>query len=164
MMGKKAVSKTMPMRVLEEKNIPYTLCQQAHKQFTAEGVAGDLGVPVAQVVKAMLLQLSGDSGYVLAVVPGDRRLSLKKTGQALGDKHIQLASQKDVERITGFTVGAVSVLGLRRQNIPCLVDEHIVTLDQVLISSGRPDMGLCLKPGDMILAAVGKLGDFCEDE
>jgi Cys-tRNA(Pro)/Cys-tRNA(Cys) deacylase len=163
-MAKKGVSKTMPMRVLEEKGIPYNPCQQAHKQFTAEGVASDLGVPVGQVVKAMLLQLSGSSGYVLVVVPGDRRLSLKKTGQALGDKHIKLAAQKDVERVTGYTVGAVSVLGFRRQDIPCLVDRHVLELEQVIISAGKPDMGLAIKPEDMLTATSGTVGDFCEDE
>jgi Cys-tRNA(Pro)/Cys-tRNA(Cys) deacylase len=163
-MAKKSVSKTMPMRVLEDKNIPYTLCQQSRKQFTAEGVAGDLGVPVAQVVKAMLVQLSEGRGFVLVVLPGDRRLSLKKTGQALGDKHIILASQKDIERITGFTVGAVSVLGFRRQDITCLVDKHTLELEQVIISAGRPDMGLALKPEDMLRATSGKAGDYCEDE
>jgi Cys-tRNA(Pro)/Cys-tRNA(Cys) deacylase len=163
-MAKKGVSKTMPMRVLEEKSIPYTPCQQAHKQFTAEGVAKDLGVPVGQVVKAMLVQLSVGSGHVLVVLPGDRRLSLKKTGQALGDKHIKLAPQKDVERITGYTVGAVSVLGFRRQDVPCLVDGHILELEQVIISAGRPDMGLALKPEDMVLATAGKVGDYCEEE
>ena len=43
--------KTLPMRILEEKGIPFEPRHQSHKQFTAQGVAEDLGVPVAQVVK-----------------------------------------------------------------------------------------------------------------
>ena len=57
-MTKKNIAKTMPMRVLEERNIPYEPHQQSSKQYTAEGVAEDLGVPVAQVVKAMIIQRS----------------------------------------------------------------------------------------------------------
>jgi Cys-tRNA(Pro)/Cys-tRNA(Cys) deacylase len=163
-MGKKGISKTTPMRVLDEKAIPYTPCQQAHKQFTAEGVAKDLGVPVAQVVKAMLVQLATSPGYVLVVVPGDRRLSLKKTAQALGEKHISLAAQKDVERITGYPLGAVSVIGFRRSDITCLVDKQVLALEQVIISAGRPDMGLALKPEDLLRATAGRPGDYCEEE
>jgi len=162
-------AKTMPMRVLDEKGIPYEARQQSSKQFTAEGVAEDLGVPVAQVVKAMLVQRSstpggGSSPFVLFVVPGDRRLSLKKVGAALNDKKAQLASQRDVERVTGFQVGAVSVIGFRRDDVPGYVDQHVMELEQVIISAGRPDTGLALVPADMVRAIEGcQTGDYCED-
>jgi Cys-tRNA(Pro)/Cys-tRNA(Cys) deacylase len=165
----KAGAKTMPMRALDEKGIPYQVHQQSSKQFTAEGVAEDLGVPVAQVVKAMLVQRStspagGSSSFVLFVIPGDRRLSLKKVAAALSDKKVQLASQRDVERVTSFQVGAVSVLGLRRDDVPGYVDEGVLDLEQVIISAGRPDTGLALLPTDMVQAIEGcQVGDFCED-
>ena len=162
-------AKTMPMRVLDEKGIPYETRQQSSKQFTAEGVAEDLGVPVAQVVKAMLVQRSSNPGggsipFVLFVVPGDRRLSLKKVGVALNDKKAQLASQRDVERVTGFQVGAVSVIGFRRDDVHGYVDQNVMELEQVIISAGRPDTGLALVPADMVRAIEGcQTGDFCED-
>jgi Cys-tRNA(Pro)/Cys-tRNA(Cys) deacylase len=165
----KGSAKTMPMRALEEKGIPYEAHQQSSKQYTAEGVAEDLGVPVAQVVKAMLVQRStnpgdGSSPFVLFVIPGDRRLSLKKVAAALVDKKVQLATQRDVERVTGFQVGAVSVLGFRRDDVAGYVDEHVLDLEQVIISAGRPDTGLALVPNDMIRAIEGcQVGDFCED-
>lgn len=165
----KGGAKTMPMRKLDEKGIQYEVLQGSSKQFTAEGVAEDLGVPVAQVVKAMLVQRStkpgeGSSPFVLFVIPGDRRLSLKKVGVALGDKKAQLASQRDVKRVTGFQVGAVSVLGFRRDDVPGFVDQHVMELEQVVISAGRPDAGLALAPADMLLAIEGgQTGDFCED-
>jgi Cys-tRNA(Pro)/Cys-tRNA(Cys) deacylase len=166
---KKGGAKTMPMRVLDEKGIPYDARQGSSKQFTAEGVAEDLGVPVAQVVKAMLVQRStspggGSSPFVLFVVPGDRRLSLKKVAAELDDKNVQLASQRDVQRVTGYQVGAVSVLGFRREDVPGYVDQHVLELEQVIISAGRPDTGLVLVPADMIRAIEGcKTGDYCED-
>ena len=165
----KGGAKTMPMRVLEEKGIPYEVRQGSSKQFTAEGVAEDLGVPVAQVVKAMLVQRSSSSGgggspFVLFVVPGDRRLSLKKVAAVLNDKKAQLASQRDVERVTGFQVGAVSVIGFRRDDLPGYVDQHVMELEQVIISAGRPDAGLALVPDDMLRAITStQTGDFCED-
>jgi Cys-tRNA(Pro)/Cys-tRNA(Cys) deacylase len=166
---KKGGAKTMPMRVLDEKGIPYKAHQQTSKQYTAEGVAEDLGVPVAQVVKAMLVQRStspaaGSSPFALFVVPGDRRLSLKKVAAELDDKNVQLASERDVQRITGYQVGAVSVLGFRRDDVPGFVDKHVVGLEQVIISAGRPDVGLALVPADMVRAIDGcQVGDFCED-
>jgi Cys-tRNA(Pro)/Cys-tRNA(Cys) deacylase len=100
----------------------------------------------------------------LFVIPGDRRLSLKKVGAALGDKKVQLATQRDVERVTGFQVGAVSVLGFRREDVPGYMDPHVLELEQVIISAGRPDTGLAIVPTDMVRAIEGsQVGDYCED-
>jgi Cys-tRNA(Pro)/Cys-tRNA(Cys) deacylase len=160
---KKRIPKTMPMRVLEEKGISYQVHQHAHKQYTAEGVAEDLSIPVAQVVKAMIIQRS-DRQFVLVAVPGDRRLSLKKVGAVLNDKNVKLASERDVQRVTGFQVGAVSVLGFRRTDVPAYVDQHVMDLEQAVISAGAPIAGLALSPDALMQALEGAVvGDFCED-
>ena len=160
---KKRVKKTVPMRVLEQKGIPYQVHQHAHKQYTAEGVAEDLGIPVAQVLKAMIVRRS-DRQFALVVVPGDRRLSLKKVGVTLNDKGVELASERDVQRVTGFQVGAVSVMGFRRDDVLVYVDQSVLDLEQVIISSGRPDAGLALSPDGLMRALEGaEVGDFSEE-
>ncbi len=164
-MGKKKRfnKKTMPMRVLEEKGIPYQVHQHDHKQYTAEGVAQDLGVSVAQVVKAMIVRHS-DGKFALVVVPGDARLSLKKIGAALDDKNVTLASERDVQRVTGFQVGAVSVMGFRRDDVRTYVDQGVLDLELVLISSGSPEAGLALSPAHLMQALEeAQVGDFSED-
>jgi Cys-tRNA(Pro)/Cys-tRNA(Cys) deacylase len=163
MAKKKGAKKTMPMRVLEQKRVPYDLHQHAHKQYTAEGVAEDLGVPVAQVLKAMIVQCSNRQ-FALVAVPGDRRLSLKKVGAVLNDKNVTLATERDVKRVTGYQVGAVSVLGFRRTDVSTYVDQHVLELEQVIISAGRPDAALALSPHALMQALEGAtLGDFCEE-
>jgi Cys-tRNA(Pro)/Cys-tRNA(Cys) deacylase len=156
---KKRTAKTMPMRILEEKGVAYQPRQQARKQFTAEGVAEDLGVSVAWVAKAMIVQRS-DRSFVLVVTPGDKQLSLKKLGGVLGDKNVQMANQRDVQRVTGFQVGAVSVLGFRRDDVPSYLDQQVLELERVIISSGRPDMGLEMVPQDLLQALDAQVDDF----
>ena len=156
---KKSTAKTQPMRILEEKGIAYEPRQQTRKQFSAEGVATDLGVPVAWVVKAMIVQTS-DRKFVLVVIPGDMQLSLKKVGALLGDKNMQMANQRDVQRVTGFQVGAVSVMGYRRDDIPGYVDQNVLELERLIISSGRPDMGLEMDPQDLVRAIDAQVADL----
>jgi Cys-tRNA(Pro)/Cys-tRNA(Cys) deacylase len=156
---KKRTAKTLPMRALEDKGIDYVIREHARKQYTAEGVAEDLGVPVAWVVKAMILQCS-DRSFALVAIPGDRQLSLKSVGAVLDDKNVQMANQRDVQRVTGFQVGAVSVLGFRRDDIPTYLDKHVLELDRVIISSGRPDMGLEMDPKDLLQALDAQVDDF----
>ena len=154
------MGKTMVMRALEAKGIPYTYHKHARKQYTAEGVAEDLDVPVAWVMKAMIVERS-KRDFVLVVVPGDKQLSLKKVAEALGAKDIAMASERDVQRVTGFQVGAVSVVGFRRQDIAGYVDQRVLELEQAIISSGRPDAGLALISQDLLRAIDGaQVGDF----
>jgi Cys-tRNA(Pro)/Cys-tRNA(Cys) deacylase len=155
----KTPAKTMPMRALEEKGIPYRLHAHARRQLTAEGVAEDLGVPLAQVLKAMIVRCS-DRSFALVVVPGDKRLSLNKVQAALGDKGLEMAAARDVQRVTGFRVGAVSVLGFRRPDIAAYVDQGVLDLDTVIISSGRPDAGLEVDPRHLPEALGAQVGDF----
>ncbi len=156
------VVRTLPMELLDQKGISYHVHRHEEHQFTAEGVAQDLGVPVSQVVKAMLVRCDG-SWYVLVVVPGDQRLSLEKVQASVGAGKVNLASKREVERVTGYTVGAVSVIGLRQGGVLTFVDQGVLNLEQVIISSGRPDAGLALSPDDMMKALEGaQVGEFCE--
>jgi Cys-tRNA(Pro)/Cys-tRNA(Cys) deacylase len=156
---KKQSTKTLPMRILEEKGIAYEVREQARKQYTAEGVAEDLGVPVAWVIKAMIVQCS-DRSFALIAIPGDRQLSLKSAGGVLGDKNVQMANQRDVQRVTGYQVGAVSVLGFRRDDIPAYLERRVLELERAIISAGRPDMGLELDPNDLLQALNARVDDF----
>lgn len=163
------MKKTQPIRALETKHVEFEALEQSRNEYTAEGVAADLGVELAQVLKAMLVcfhhpqRPSPGGSFALFATPGDRRLSLKKVGQVLSDKNADLAIERDVERITGFQVGAVSIVGLRREDTPRYLDERVLTQGEVVISSGRPDMGLKLSP-DALVNAIDSLqvGDFCE--
>ena len=163
------MKKTQPIRALEAGGVDFAALEQSKNEYTAEGVAAELGIEVARVLKAMLVcythaeRPSPGGSFALFVTPGDRRLNLKKVGETLGDKNVDLASERDVERITGFQVGAVSMIGLRRQDTPCYIDEHVLELESVVISAGRPDLGLKLKPDALITAAdSAQIGDFCE--
>jgi Cys-tRNA(Pro)/Cys-tRNA(Cys) deacylase len=155
---KQRIPTTMPMRILDDKGIAYTPRPQARKRFTAEGVASDLGVPAAWVVKAMIAQLS-DGGFVLIVIPGDRQLSLKRAGTVVGDKSVELANERDVQRVTGYQIGAVSVFGFRRDDVPSYIDAGVLEAERVVISSGRPDLGLEMDPHDLQRALDAQMVD-----
>jgi Cys-tRNA(Pro)/Cys-tRNA(Cys) deacylase len=155
------VTKTLPMELLEQKGIPYETHQHEDACYTAEDVAQDLGIPITQVVKAMLVRCDGN-WYVLTVLPGDKRLDLEKVRAVVGARKVNLASKQEVERITGYTVGAVSVLGLRQGGVLTFVDQAVLEQEQVVISSGRLDAGLTLSTEDMMTALEGaQVGDLC---
>lgn len=162
MAKEKGISKTAPMRALDTAGVPYQIHLHAKNQYTAEGVAQDLGVPLAWVVKAMIVQRS-DGKFALFVVPGDKRLSMKKVALALNDKGVSLAPEREVLRATGYQVGSVSVAGFRRDDIPGFIDQNVMKAERIIISAGRPDAGIEMSPADLpqiILNA--QIGDYTE--
>ena len=153
--------RTHAIRALEAMDVPFRLLVQAHKAKNVEEAAAERGVPTSQVVKTLLLRRP-DRRHVLALVRGDQRLSLKKLARVIGVKSLELAPEPDVPRVTGYQIGAVAPLGLRRKDVPVYVDEHILEEPQVSISAGRHDAGLELNTEDLLLAVKGHVADITE--
>jgi len=154
-------TKTHAIRALDELGIPYEILEQAHKTRNVEGAAAERGVPERQVVKTLLVRRP-DKRHLIALVRGDQRLSLKKLARLTGVKVLEMAPEGDVPRITGYQIGAVAPLGLRRSDLPIYVDHHIMEEPRVGISAGRHDTGLELTAEDLVNAVHGQVGDITE--
>lgn len=153
--------RTHAIRALDEKGIPYRLLAHAHKARNVEEAVAERGVSVHQVVKSLLVRRP-DRRHVLALIRGDQRLSLKKLARIVGVKSLEMAPEADVPRITGYQIGAVAPIGLRRSDVPIYVDEHILEEPRVSISAGRHDAGLELATEDLIRAVDGRVADITE--
>ncbi len=153
--------RTFAIRQLDELGISYQVLRHAHKARNVEEAAAERGVPPHQVVKTLLAR-DPDRKHVLALVRGDQRLSLKKLARLIGVKMLEMAPEADVPRITGYQIGAVAPLGLRRTDVPVYVDHHILQEPRVSISAGRHDAGLELATADLIRAVGGQVADITE--
>jgi prolyl-tRNA editing enzyme YbaK/EbsC (Cys-tRNA(Pro) deacylase) len=78
----------------------------------------------------------------------------------LGELNVAMAGQRDVLRVTGYPVGAVSAPGYRREDVDSYLDRAVLDLGRAIISSGRPDMGLELDPQDLLRALEAQVDDF----
>jgi len=152
--------KTVAMRQLDALGIGYSAYWQDEPTYDAEAAAEARGLSMAQVVKSLLVCLPGKR-YCLALVQGHRMLSLHKLGTLLEQKGLSMARQEDVATVTGYEPGSVSPLGLRRR-IPVIVDAGIMSEEMVSISGGRHELGLGLKPADLVRATNAKVADITQ--
>jgi prolyl-tRNA editing enzyme YbaK/EbsC (Cys-tRNA(Pro) deacylase) len=54
-------------------------------------------------------------------------------------------------------------MGFRQGGVLTFVDRGVLDLEQVIISSGRPDAGLALSPENLLAALEGaQIGEFTE--
>ena len=153
--------RTHAIRTLDELGVPYQVLIYAHRARSVEEAAAEREVPVHQVVKTLLVRRP-DKRHVIALVRGDQRLSLKKLARVVSVKRLEMAPEADVPRITGYQIGAVAPLGLRRAGLPIYVDQHIVEEPRVSISAGRHDTGLELSTRDLVRAVAGHVADITE--
>lgn len=158
-------TKTNAARLLDGLGIGYeTRAYEVDPEdLTAISVARKIGMPPEQVFKTLLTKVIGaaprEATHIFAVIPGDAELDLKKLAQAAGLKKVELASLKDVEPLTGYIRGGVTVFGARTR-FPVYADETIELFDQISVSAGQRGIQIVLSPPDYIRAADATVTDL----
>jgi len=158
-----AATKTNAARLLDTLDIPYELrtYEVDPDDLTAISVARKIGLPPEQVFKTLLAH-TNTGEHVFAVIPGDVELDLKKLAHAAKAKKTELASLKEVEPLTGYIRGGVTVMGAKKQ-FPAFADETIELFDQISVSAGQRGLQLLLAPSDYLRAADATLADLTKD-
>jgi Cys-tRNA(Pro)/Cys-tRNA(Cys) deacylase len=153
-------SKTNAARHLDALGIQYELrsYEVDPDDLTAISVARKIGLPAEQVFKTLLTQTS-EGAHLFAVVPGDAELDLKKLAVVAGTRKVELAALKDVEPLTGYIRGGVTVLAAKKP-FPAFADETIELFDVISISAGQRGLQLVLAPADYLRATSATLADL----
>jgi Cys-tRNA(Pro)/Cys-tRNA(Cys) deacylase len=152
--------KTNAARLLDALSIPYELrpYEVDPGDLSAITVAKKIGLPPEQVFKTLLTE-SSTQAHLFAVIPGDAELDLKKLAHASGHKKLDLASLKQVEPLTGYIRGGVTVLAAKKP-FPAFADETIELHDQISISSGQRGLQILLNPQDYLRATEATVADL----
>jgi Cys-tRNA(Pro)/Cys-tRNA(Cys) deacylase len=152
--------KTNAARILEGLAIAYTLQEYEvdPEDLSAINVARKIGLPVEQVFKT-LLTTTGPDQYAFAVIPGDAELDFKKLARAAGARKAEMVSLKDVQPLTGYIRGGVTVFGAKK-DFPVFADETIELFDFISVSAGQRGTQILLAPQDYLRAANAKVADL----
>ncbi len=94
----------------------------------------------------------GPNIYRFAVVPGDAELDFKKLARAAGLRKAEMAPLKDVQPLTGYIRGGVTLFGARKP-YPVYIDETAILFDKISVSAGTRGTQLILSPDDYLRAA-----------
>jgi Cys-tRNA(Pro)/Cys-tRNA(Cys) deacylase len=159
-MSHEKAGKTNAARQLDALGIAYEL--RAYEvdpdDLTAISVAKKIGLPAEQVFKTLVTRTS-DGEHLFAVVPGDVELDLKKLAVVAGARKIELAALKDVEPLTGYLRGGVTVLAAKKA-FAAFADETIELFDVISVSAGQRGLQLLLSPADYLRATKATLADL----
>ncbi len=146
--------KTNGARFLESLGIAFALREYEvdPNDLSAIAVAEKIGMPPEQVFKT-LLTTGGPAVYAFAVIPGDAELDFKKLARTAGWRKAEMAPLKDVQPLTGYMRGGVTLFGARK-SYPAFVDETAILFDHISVSAGARGAQLILAPEDYLRAAA----------
>lgn len=155
--------KTNAARLLENLGIAFDRIDYEvdPEDLSATTVAKKIGMPPEQVFKT-LLTTGGAGTYVFAVIPGDAELDFKKLARAAGLRKAEMVPLKDVQSLTGYIRGGVTVFGAKKP-YPVFVDETVILFDKISVSAGARGAQVVLSPDDYLRAAEAQTADLTKD-
>lgn len=152
------MQKTNAMRVLDARNIAYTALEYPDTIKSGQGVSDALGVPLAQVFKTLVV-MRERGRPILAMVPSDHELDLKKMAAAAGEKRVRMAAQREAESKTGLLVGGIGALALLDKPFDVFLDASAQQFDEILVNGGQRGVNLKLRVKDLVDATKAQVAD-----
>ena len=159
-MAKKKQVKTNAIRIVEQKKIPY---QEHTYTFSeddlgAKHVAEELNQNEAQIFKT-LVAVGNKTGPVVAVIPSNQELDLKKIAKESGNKKVEMLHLKDLENLTGYIRGGCSPVGMKKL-FPTYFNQSALNFATIMVSAGKRGVQMELAPNDLAGLVRGKFVDL----
>jgi Cys-tRNA(Pro)/Cys-tRNA(Cys) deacylase len=118
------------------------------------------GVNLNQLTKN-LVGTTSEGKYVLLIVPGNRRVDLRKASQILETKNISLTPFREAESISGYPPGGTPSVG-HKMPMSVVMDESLLKYETIFCGGGTRDKILELKTQDVIVLNKATVGDLAE--
>lgn len=153
-------AKTIAARMLDQLKIVYELraYEVNEDELDAITVARKVNMPPEATFKTLVAR--GDkTGVVMACIPGNVELDLKKFASATGNKKVELVAVKEIQSLTGYIRGGVSPLGSKKK-YPLFLDQSALDHERISVSAGQRGLQMILAPEELQRAADAKLTDL----
>lgn len=155
--------KTNALRLLDQLGMSYELLtydyDPAHQSL--EKVAGENQLDPGQIFKTLVCK--GDkTGPVVAVLPANKHLNLKRLAQNSGNKKAAMVPMKDLLVLTGYIRGGCSPLGMKKK-LPTYIAFEAKQLSKMFVNAGKRGFLFGISPDQLIEAAEAEWADVAEE-
>lgn len=132
---------------LEKQKASFDVFEYLHdpnNQSFASEASEKLGIAPEKVFKTLVVEVDAHH-FVVAIVPSDKQLSMKKLAKAASGKKAVMADAKKVERMSGYILGGVSPFG-QKKKLMTVLDISASNFDIIYVSGGRRGVELAISP------------------
>ena len=137
-------------RFLDSRKVPYTVFELPREKLGGEEVARLLNAPPEIVFKSIVILRKGSGKPILAVVPGNQEVDLKKLAKAVGDKKVSPSTQKEAENITKLQAGGISPLALINRGFEIVIHRSVQDFELIHVSGGELGVNIRLSSSDLV--------------
>jgi Cys-tRNA(Pro)/Cys-tRNA(Cys) deacylase len=130
-------------RLLASRKIPYQAFELPAEKYGADETARLLGVEPELVYKTIVITRPRGKS-ILAVIPGPNRVDLKRLANALGEKKVNLPTEREAEELTGLQAGGISPLALLSKGFQVIIDSVAQTRAEIHVSGGQRGLNIRL--------------------
>ncbi|SFC16583.1 Cys-tRNA(Pro) deacylase [Pseudoalteromonas denitrificans] len=146
---------------LKNNNIDFNIHEYDHDQnATSFGLeaAEKLDANPKQIFKTLVLE-TDKKQLVVAIVPVESQVNLKKLAKACKVKKVIMADKVKVQNSTGYILGGVSPIG-QKKRLPTFIDKSAEAFDKIYISAGKRGLEISLFPSDLVTLLQASLSEI----
>lgn len=144
---------------LKQEGIWYRFVDKPETIHTSDA-AEKAGIELNKVTKSLVL-LDQDRNPVLAIIPGDCKLSFPKVREAVGAKKVRLVSFEEAENYSGYLPGATPMI-FHKVKMRVILDKKLTRYESVYGGGGERTKLLELKTNDVIRLNNAIVADITE--
>ncbi len=158
------VQKTNALRILTQNNIDFELVvyQYDEDDLSVERIAHNNQLVLESIFKTLVL-ITPSKEILVALVPGNAQLSLKKLAQLANEKKVEMLPVKDLQASTGYVRGGCSPVGMKKQ-FRTWIDASALGLPLVYVNAGKRGLLFGCKPNELIGLTTASLASITQDE
>jgi Ala-tRNA(Pro) deacylase len=127
--------------------------------YTSEQAATISGTELEQGAKALLFKAKSE--FVLAVLPGHKKVDFKKLKNLLGIKDLRFATPEEVISVMGCEIGACYPFG-NLIGVRMIVDQSLSSNQLIAFNPGVHDRSIILNYEDYARAVEPELADVAQ--
>ena len=154
------MKKTNAARILDRLKIQYELKEYKvdPNDLSAIHVAKEVNMDIKMVFKTLVAR-SDKNDIIMACIPGDDELHLKKLAHAANFKKVEMIHLKELQPLTGYIRGGCSPLCAKKE-YPVFLDETALSWEKIAISAGIRGEQILINPNDLIKAVNATVCDL----
>jgi Ala-tRNA(Pro) deacylase len=144
---------------LKKTGVWYNFVDKPETVHTADA-AEKAGIELRRVTKSLVL-LDQDKNPILAIIPGDSKLSFSKVKDAVGSKKIRLVPFEEAENYSGYLPGATPMVH-HKVKMKVVLDKKLIQYKSIYGGGGERTKLLELRTGDVIKLNEAIAADITE--
>lgn len=156
------MKKTNAIRLLDQHKINYELVAYKYDpdNLSVEHIADSNNLEVQKIYKTLVAK-GNQTGIIVAMVPGHRKLNYKLLAKSSGNKKVALVAVKEIQQLTGYVRGGCAPIGMKKM-FPVFIEPIMDEEGIVYMNAGQRGLLVGLDIKDLLQITKASYTAICE--